>query len=168
MPNSTHPLNAVAFKIMGSKPGAWLFSHILHRIDPVVFRMTNGRKPLSAIFSGLPIVMLTTTGRKSGQPRTLPLLGVLDQENKGIFALVASNWGRQHNPAWYYNLKAHPRATCVIDGVTGEYIAKEAAGEEYDRFWRYAEAAYPGFPAYKKRAAGRHIPIMVMTPAANI
>jgi len=164
LPDSLHKLNV---KIAASGPGSWLFSRILHHIDPVVFRWTHGRKTLTSILTGLPIVMLVTIGRKSGQLRTLPLLGIRDAENAGVFALIASNWGQRRNPGWYYNLKANPKATCVIDGVSGEYVAREATGEEYDRFWRYAEATYPGFPVYKKRAAGRHIPIMVMTPAAE-
>lgn len=159
--------NKFIVKIAASGPGSWLFSRILHHIDPVVFRWTRGRSTLTSSLTGLPVVMLTTIGRKSGQPRILPLLGILDQENAGIFALIASNFGQRRNPGWYYNLKANPRATCVMDGVAGEYEASEAAGEEYERFWRYAEATYPGFPVYKKRAAGRHIPIMVMTPAAE-
>ena len=167
MSNAPNLLNKFVIKIAASGPGSWLFSRILHHIDPPVFRMTKGRKTLTSILTGLPIVMLTTIGRKSGKPRTLPLLGIRDQENAGVFALIASNWGQQRNPAWYYNLKANPLATCVIDGVSGEFLAREAEGDEYDRFWRYAEATYPGFPTYKKRAAGRRIPIMVMTPAAK-
>ncbi len=156
--------NKFAVSIAASGPGSWLFSRILHHIDPVAFRWTHGRRTLTSILTGLPIVMLTTIGRKSGQSRTLPLLGIRAPENAGVFALIASNWGQQRNPGWYYNLKARPRATCVIDGVRGNYEAREATGGDYDRFWRYAEAVYPGFPVYKKRAAGRHIPIMVMTP----
>jgi len=159
--------NKFVIKIAASGPGSWLFSRILHHIDPIVFRMTGGRRTLTSVLTGLPIVMLTTIGRKSGKARTLPLLGIRDQENAGGFALIASNWGQQRNPGWYYNLRANPRATCVIDGLAGEYDAREAEGAEYKRFWRYAEATYPGFPTYKKRAAGRHIPIMVMTPAAK-
>ncbi|HFQ95386.1 MAG TPA: DUF385 domain-containing protein, partial [Anaerolineae bacterium] len=58
----------------------------------------------------------------------------------------------------------HLQAVCTVDGRTGEYVAHEAEGETYERFWRLAEAAYPGFPRYKERAAGRHIPIMVLEP----
>ena len=108
--------------------------------------------------------MLTTIGRKSGRPRTLPLLGIRDPEHPQTIALIASNWGQQHNPGWYYNLKAHPRTTCTINGVSDVFLAHEAEGEEYDHFWRLAEATYPGFPRYKERAAGRHIPIMVLEP----
>lgn len=157
-------LRRVVFRITASGPGAKILSRILHHVDPVVFKLTRGRRTLTSLITGLPIVMLTTTGRKSGRPRTLPLLGVWDAEQAGRFALIASNWGQQRNPGWYYNLKAHPLAHCVINGDHGDYRAHEATGEEYDRFWRCAEATYPGFTAYKKRAAGRHIPIMIMTP----
>ncbi len=167
MSNDPNLFNKFVIKIATSEPGSRLFSHILHHIDPLICRMTNGRRTLTSILTGLPIVILTTTGRKSGKARTLPLLGIRDHENDGIFVLIASNWGRQRNPGWYYNLRANPRATCIIDGLTGEYDAREAEGAEYDRFWRYAEATYPGFSAYRERAAGRHIPIMMMTPAVK-
>jgi deazaflavin-dependent oxidoreductase (nitroreductase family) len=119
---------------------------------------------MTSLLAGLPVVLVTTTGAKTGRPRTLPLLCIRDESDPNTFALIASNWGQRRNPAWYYNLKTNPRATCTIEGRTGEYIAHEATGEEYERFWRYAENIYIGYPRYKQRAGRRHIPIMVMTP----
>jgi len=159
-------INRLTVKIAASRPGSWAFARLLHHIDPIVFRMTGGRQTLTGFLGGVPVVILTTIGRKSGQPRTTPLLGIRDPERPEAVILVASNWGQRRNPGWYYNLKAHPRAVCVIDGKEGEYTAREAEGEEYERFWRLAEATYPGFPRYKARAAGRHIPILVLEPMA--
>ena len=157
-------INRLTVYLAASRPGSWVFARILHHIDPLVFKLTGGRATLSSFLGGLPVVLLTTVGRKSGKRRIVPLLGTRDPDNPGRLALVASNWGQRHNPGWYYNLKAHPQAICTVDGRTSEYVAHEVEGEEYERFWRLAEAAYPGFPRYKERAAGRHIPIMVLEP----
>ncbi len=162
----THPniLHRITIAIAASRPGSWLFARILHHIDPLVFKLTGGRHTLTSVLAGLPVIMLTTIGRKSGQPRTLPLLGIRDPDHPGTLAVIASNWGQARNPGWYYNLKAHPQAQVALAGETRAYRAHEAEGEEYKRFWRLAEATYPGFPRYKKRAAGRHIPIMALEP----
>jgi len=63
-----------------------------------------------------------------------------------------------------FNLKANPRAVGAIRGQIETYIAHEASGEEYDRFWQYAANTYPGYPLYKHRVGARRIPIMIMTP----
>lgn len=161
-----YPLfQSVMQRFASSQFGSWLFSIILHDTDRMVLNLTGGRATLSNALAGMPVVMVTTTGAKSGQPRTLPLVYVADDRNPGVIALIASNWGQKHNPAWYYNLKAHPRATCSIDGAAKEYLAREASGEEYERFWGYAVDTYFGYALYKQRAGERHIPILVMEPA---
>ena len=80
---------------------------------------------------------------------------------------MASNFGQQHYPAWYFNLKANPLATCTLRGQAGEYLAHEAEGAEYDHYWQLAQAAYAGFPLYKERASHRRIPIMVLANHAS-
>jgi deazaflavin-dependent oxidoreductase (nitroreductase family) len=155
-------VNRLIVQLAASRPGAWLFARILHHIDPIVFNLTGNRSTLTGFLGGVPVVLLTTTGRKSGQPRTVPLLGIRDPQRPGALAVIASNWGQQHNPGWFYNLKANPQATCTIEGEAQACLAHEAQGEEYARFWRLAEATYPGFPRHQERAAGRHIPIMVL------
>jgi len=77
-----------------------LRSH-LHHFDHVAFKLSGGRATLTSALAGLPVVHLTTTGAKSGLPRTLPLLCIRDERNPDTFALVASNWGQTHYPAWY-------------------------------------------------------------------
>ncbi len=150
--------------IAASKPGAWFFARTLHHLDRIWFRLSGGRTTLTGILAGLPVVVVTTIGAKSGLPRTWPLLGVRDHAHPGAFALIATNWGQRHYPAWYFNLKANPKADCSIEGQSGSYLAHEASGEEYERLWRSAAEAYLGFPLYKKRISGRRIPIMVMRP----
>jgi len=79
-------------------------------------------------------------------------------------ALIASNFGREHNPAWYYNLKAHPQCEVQWNERTGIYIAREVGGEEYEEYWRLGISSYVGYEKYKERAAHRSIPVMLLEP----
>ncbi len=156
--------HSVSQGIAASPPGAWFYARTLHHFDGLFLRLSGGRVTMTSLVAGLPVVIVTTTGAKSGKPRTVPLLGIRDERDTATFALIASNWGQQHYPAWYFNLKANPRATCSIAGQTGQYLAHEAIEEEYARFWQYAADTYRGYPLYKQRIHGRNIPIMVVTP----
>jgi len=147
-----------------SSIGSWFFSHTLHHLDRFVYYVSRGRTSMTSLLSGAPLVMVTTTGARSGLTRTLPLLCIREHKTAESFALIASNWGQDHHPAWYFNLRANPRAMCSIGGVAREYVAQEAAGEEYALCWQCAMDTYIGFPTYQKRAGERHIPILVMTP----
>src|SRR5262245_11142078 len=95
-------------KIGSSRFGAWFYARTLHHFDRVAFKLSGGRATLTSALAGLPVVLLTTTGAKSGLPRTFPLLCIRDERSPSTFALVASNWGQTHYPAWYFNLKANP------------------------------------------------------------
>jgi deazaflavin-dependent oxidoreductase (nitroreductase family) len=156
------PFHTFMQKIGASRPGAWFFARTLHHFDRIVLKLTGGRTTMAGVLAGLPIVDLTVIGAKSGLPRSLPLLCIRDKSNPDSFALIASNYGQRHNPAWYYNLKANPRARCSINGQVEEYIAHEASGKEYEQFWQAAEDTYRGYALYKQRAVNRRIPIMVM------
>ena len=156
--------NSVTQRIAASLPGAWFFARTLHHFDGILLRLSGGRLTMTSLLSRLPVVVVTTTGAKSRLARTLPLLCIRDESDSTAFAIIGTNWGQQHYPAWHFNLKANPCATCSIAGETGQYIAHEATGEEYARFWQNAADTYLGYPLYKQRIRGRKIPIMVMTP----
>ena len=157
--------NRLVHTIGSSRSGAWLFSKLQHRFDTLFFRLSGGRRTLTSILAGLPIITLHTIGAKSGQERVVPLVFLYDPAAAGHIGLVASNWGGQRNPGWYYNLKTNPATSGVIRGQTHHYNAHEATTEEYNRIWAEAIALYPGFALYKTRASHRHIPIMILTPA---
>jgi len=144
-----------------SGPGAWLFARILHHIDRPVHRLTRGRYTLASLLSGLPVVMLTTTGARSGERRTVPVLGIPAQ---GDLAIIASNWGQRRHPAWYHNLRAHPEAEVVVDGVRRRVRAVEADGQRRAEIWQEGLRVYPGFGQYERRAAHRRISIFVLEP----
>ena len=163
-PRRYSPFHALVQRLAASPPGSWLLAHLLRYADRLVIWLCAGRASLTSILAGVPVVMVTTTGARSRRPRTSPLLPIRDPAEEGRFALIASNFGQHHFPAWYFNLKKKPQAVIAADGQAQTYLAHEAAGDEYDRFWSYAVDTYFGYALYKQRA-GRRIPIMVMERA---
>jgi len=152
--------------VASSSPGAWFLARTQHHLDRVVFKLSGGRTTMAGVLTGLSIVVLSAKGAKSGVIRDIPLLCIEDEVESGIFAIVASNFGQGHNPAWYYNLKANPQVRCTLRGQSQDYVATELEGDEYQRYWGYALDAYMGFPHYKSRVGERHIPIFVMKPVS--
>jgi deazaflavin-dependent oxidoreductase (nitroreductase family) len=145
-------------------PMSWLDARALHHIDRLVYRRTRGRRTFTSWVSGLPVVMLTTTGAKSGQQRTLPVLCLPDGDN---LVVIASNYGQRDHPAWYHNLCAHPAAMVTVGGVPRRVQAHEAIGEERERLWQRGLEVYPGWAVYERRAAHRQIPVMVLAPVSD-
>jgi deazaflavin-dependent oxidoreductase (nitroreductase family) len=152
-------------KIAASSFGSWLLADNLHRLDRPFLRWSGGRLTLTGILAGLPVVVLTTTGAKSGQPRTLPLAALQDGDR---LVLVASAFGKPHHPGWYHNLKANPDAQVQIDGIAYTCRAFEAQGDERSRYWRQAVEMYPGFSRYEEKAKPRRIPLMVLEIGAPL
>ena len=131
--------------------------NVVARLDPLLLKASGGRLGL---FVGGPTASLTTIGAHSGVPRTAAIFYFSDGED---VILVASNFGQDHHPAWYHNLKAHPRATLSRSGVTAQYIAEEVDDEgERARLFELADALYQGYADYRERTAavGRRVPIM--------
>ncbi|MFV2100337.1 nitroreductase/quinone reductase family protein [Micromonospora sp. LOL_024] len=127
--------------------------------DRVLGRLTRGR----VVALGLvPSLVITTTGRKSGQPRSNPLLYVPDGD---AYVVVGSNWGQPHQPAWSLNLLAEPRAEVDVAGRRIPVRAEVAAGTERDRLWRLLVAEWPAYEVYVERAGGREIRIFRLVPA---
>lgn len=158
--------NRLIHRIASTESGARFWSRVLHRVDGVGLRLSGNRFIISAMLSGLPVVTLTTIGAKSGQPRTVPLVAVLDEANSlDHFALIASNWGQPRYPAWYFNLKANPHAQCRVRGQEATYVANEvdSHSDDYARIWAQAQHIYFGFALYRQRLADvRVVPIMRM------
>lgn len=156
-----NPVQKVLRRFAASGPGSWLFARVLHRIDRPVHRLTRGRHTFASLVSGIPVVMLTTTGARSGQPRTVPVLGIpID----GGVAIIASNFGQHRHPGWYHNLRAHPEAEVVIDGTHQRVRAVEADGERRSAIWQDGLRVYPGFGQYERRASHRRISVFVLEP----
>ncbi|HEX4009344.1 MAG TPA: nitroreductase family deazaflavin-dependent oxidoreductase [Solirubrobacteraceae bacterium] len=145
-----------------SGPGSWLFARIMHHVDRPVARLTAGRHTLSGLVSGMPTVMLTTTGARTGRPRTVPVLGIPTSDG---LAVIASNFGQHRHPAWYHNLCAQPRAEVTVDGRHRPVRAVEARGERRAQIWQLGLRVYPGFSQYERRAAHRDIGVFVLEPS---
>jgi deazaflavin-dependent oxidoreductase (nitroreductase family) len=137
-----------------------VLAHILHHVDGFALRLTQGKHSIAEAV-GLPIVQVTSLGAKTGRPRTLPLVGVMDGKK---IALIGTNFGQKHNPGWYYNLRVHPQCLVHFKGSSGTYTARETEGQERDRYWQLALAFYAGYEQYRLRAAHRKIPVMLLEP----
>ena len=148
-------------RFAGSPPGAWLFARAAHRLDRPVFRLTRGRHTIGNLVTGLPVLMLTTTGARSGLPRTVPVLGIPTADG---LAVLASNFGQQHHPAWYHNLRADPEATVVVHGETRAVRAVLTEGEQRQRIWEEALRWYPGWTFYERHASHRQIGVFLLKP----
>jgi deazaflavin-dependent oxidoreductase (nitroreductase family) len=148
-------------RVGASAPGSWLLARTLHHIDNPIAKLTSGRHTLS-MTAGLPIVSLTTTGAKSGRPRTVPLVGM---PVDGGLAIIASNFGQTRHPAWYYNLRADPIADTYVDGTHTKVRAVEAVGDRRAAIWQRALQVYPGYQTYDRRATQRPIVVFVLEPA---
>jgi deazaflavin-dependent oxidoreductase (nitroreductase family) len=160
-PNESNAAMRAAVRFVRSPAGRWFGINVSARVDPFLLKVSRGRL---STFAMAPVVALTVLGRKSGEPRTTPLLYFTHGEE---VVLIASSFGREKHPAWYHNLKAHPQATLTAKGRTGTYVAREVQGEERDRLYALAERLYAGYADYVVRAAaaGRTIPVVALRPA---
>lgn len=109
---------------------------------------------------GLPVVILTTTGAKSGKLRKTPLMRV---EHDGSYAVVASLGGAPKNPVWYHNVIADPHVELQDGPVRQDMVAREVAGDEKAVWWERAVAAFPDYANYQANT-DRQIPVFVLTP----
>ena len=110
---------------------------------------------------GMPVVVLTMRGAKSGKVRKTPLMRV---EHDGEYAAVASQGGAPEHPQWYHNLVSHPRVELQDGTTTQEMVARQVTGEERAIWWERCVEAYPDYADYQKRT-DRTIPVFVLSPA---
>jgi deazaflavin-dependent oxidoreductase (nitroreductase family) len=94
------------------------------------------------------LIQLTTIGAKTAQLRTLPLIALFGGERIG---LIASVFGREHNPGWYYNFRAHPECKACFDDRTETCVAREAEGDECEKYWQLALSSYDGYEKHETR-----------------
>ena len=111
---------------------------------------------------GMPVIVLTTVGAKSGKLRKNALMRV---EHDGEYAVVASLGGSPSHPVWYYNVVANPQVELQDGATRRDYTARELTGAEKALWWERAVAAYPDYAAYQRRTE-REIPVFVLTPTS--
>lgn len=138
----------------------WIRDHIeLYRSDPEKAHLWD-----STPVGGpglLPTLLLTTTGRKSGKPRSLPLIY---GEAGGAYVVVASKGGLPNHPIWYLNLEADPDCELMVGPRRVCARARIAEGAERERLWKQMARIYPPYDEYQKRAGKRTIPVVVLEP----
>jgi deazaflavin-dependent oxidoreductase (nitroreductase family) len=128
---------------------AWFGRHVLTRIDT---RLSNRAHSLTTFSTGLPMGYLTTTGHKSGKPRTVPLL--FAQSAAGNPVVVGTNWGGTGHPLWVNNLEADPAARWRASDEVA-VIARRIDGSDFTDMWRQFVTMWPGYESYVARSGRR-------------
>ena len=130
----------------------------MSRMHGGVYRASGGR--FLGRVAGMPVLLLTTTGRRSGKPRTAALTYFRDGAD---LVVIGSFGGSDLPPAWWLNLQRDPRASVLIGRTTSRVTARAATVEEHDRLWPLVTTTHPGYARYQERTA-RLIPIVMLTP----
>jgi deazaflavin-dependent oxidoreductase (nitroreductase family) len=123
-----------------------------------LYRLSGGR--IASGFQGMPVLLLTTTGRRSGKSRTNPLLYVRDGD---AFVVVGSNGGSDYTPGWWLNLQSDPRAEVEIGRTHTRVTARKASPEEHARLWTVFTSGFQGYAKYATKTA-REIPVVILEP----
>jgi deazaflavin-dependent oxidoreductase (nitroreductase family) len=137
----------------------WFLARVLTPLD---LKLRNTRFAPSTLGMDAPLCYLTTTGRTSGEPRTVPLLYVTLEEDE--FAVVATNFGTEHHPAWALNLEALPQAQVDIRNTSHAVSARLATDDEAAAIWPQFDRVWPGYEKYRE-IAPRDIKVFVLSPA---
>ncbi len=125
------------------------------------YERSGGREANTLRDTGLPVIIVTMRGNKSGNVRKIALMRV---EHDGEYALVASKGGAPRHPVWYHNLKAHPDEVTIQDGPAPIPVTvRQVSGEERATWWKRAVAAYPPYAEYQEKT-DREIPVFVASP----
>ena len=159
--DEANPVQRSLRALVASRPGAWVSKRVLHRLDGLGHRLAPGRTLPSQWLAAVPVGLLTTTGARSGQPRTVPLMLAPLEDGWGV---IASHYGSERPPAWYFNLRAHPRASLEVDGVVHRVRAEQVQGPDKERVREAALEYYRGYTAYEERAGGRDLGYFVLHP----
>ena len=139
------PMNKGVIKFMSASHAFW-------------YQMTGGI--IGSKVSGMPVLLLTTTGRRSGRKRTIPLTHQRDGDN---YVVIASNGGSDTHPAWYLNLRGNPDAEITIGRERLRVRAEVANDAERDRLYASAVDIFPGYDDYQ-RETERKIPVVILRP----
>jgi F420H(2)-dependent quinone reductase len=126
------------------------------RLHSMLYRSSNG--VIGGMLANSPVLLLTTTGRRSGKQRTVPLLYLMDAGN---VVLVASNGGAVKHPTWWLNLQTTPEAQIQIKGIRRRVKAEQASAAEKQRLWPRLTTMYPGYKRYQE-ITDRDIPVVIL------
>ena len=147
--------------LAGTKPGAWFFSKALRHLDTAMARLTGGRTTIAEFLAGLPVLDVTTTGRRSGQPRTSHLIAIPHDDT---LALLGTNFGQTSTPAWVLNLEADAHAHAQFKTRGQDVVARAATDEEVAAIFAASREYYGGYAKYQQRITGRRVRAFVLEP----
>ncbi|AJE39274.1 nitroreductase family deazaflavin-dependent oxidoreductase [Streptomyces nodosus] len=128
-----------------------------------LYESSGGTQGTTLLDTGLPVIILTTLGSRSGKIRKTPLMRV---EHQGRYAVVASQGGAPQHPVWYHNITRNPGVELQDGPVRQEMTAREVTGEEKAEWWQRAVAAFPPYADYQKKT-DREIPVFVLEPSGR-
>jgi F420H(2)-dependent quinone reductase len=134
---------------------------ILGRIHGGMYRASGGK--LGRTFFGSPVLLLTTTGRRTGRSRTWPLVYLLEGN---LIIVVASNGGQPNHPAWYLNLRTNPHVSVQLGDQRHAMIAQTVEGDQRGRLWSRVVREYPVYGDYQRKT-DREIPVVILHPTAS-
>lgn len=148
----TNVLQRLVRWFASTRVGARTTPHTLVPLDRLTSRLSRGRISLPVVLAGLPVLELTTTGRKSGMPRRTHVIAIPFEET---LALLGTNFGQPATPAWALNLEADPRATVAYHGITRAVVARPADDAQRRAIHANAEEAFAGTATYEQMVHGR-------------
>lgn len=131
------------------------------KMHPWLYRVSGGR--LGGRAMGMPVLLLHTRGRKTGQPRTNALMYLPCED---AYVVIASYAGEPRHPAWWLNLKASPHTKIQVGSREIQVVAREAQGEERERLWKRVVETESSYDTYRQRTS-RHIPVVILDPAGS-
>ena len=153
-------------RVLATKAGSTFHRTLMAPLDTRLIHLTRGR--LHTATGAVPVVVLRTTGAKSGVQRDVTLVYFTDGDD---VILIASNYGQVKHPSWYYNLLKNPRCELFADGRSdsgGSFVARPTEGADHDRLFGLMERYFPNFTNYAANTNGiRAIPVLRLTPESN-
>lgn len=147
-----------------TRAGAWFFARTLRHLDDLFGRLSGGRASAPGLLAGLPVLDVTTTGRRSGLRRPTHLISIPVGET---LALLGTNFGQRSTPAWVLNLEADPHASVTYRGRTVQVLARPADEAEADAVMARSAGIYGGYTKYRQRITGRRVRIFVLEPTPS-
>ena len=156
-----NPFQRAIQSLASSRPGAWVFSKVLRHLDDMVGRLSKGRTSAPAVLAGLPVIDVTTTGRRSGRPRTSHLISV---PHADTMALIGTNFGQPGTPAWVLNLEADPHAHVRYKDRTLDVVARTASEQESEAVFARSREVYAGYTKYLERISDRRVRVFILEP----
>jgi deazaflavin-dependent oxidoreductase (nitroreductase family) len=138
-------------------PAAWVREQVEE------YEGSGGTRGTTLRDTGLPVVIVTNRGARTGKVRKTPVMRV---EHDGCYAMVASKGGAPEHPLWYHNIRAHPRVELQDGPRKQEMVAREVTGSEREQWWQRAVAAYPPYAEYQQKTT-RQIPVFVLEPVTG-